>query len=373
MTMRFDLLLIGFGNVARRFVRLLDELRPDLQSEHDLETRVVGIATRSGGQIYSSRGLPAAALATAVEQGDLLGRKGPTLTFLRRALENSASATRQRRLVVIEATTLDIERGQPAIRHVRAAIDGGAHVVSANKGPAAFAYHALNGAAKKANRCFLFESAVLDGVPVFNLRRTTMAGVTVTGFRGVINSTTNYILTAMEQGETFPGALAAMQRAGVAEADPSLDIEGWDAAAKTAVLANVFLGTRLTPQSVEREGVTAAAGDRIRAARAVGRRLKLVASAEKAGGVVRARVRLVEIAETDLLAGLEGQQNALVLQTDVLGEVAIVQRGWGLTQTAYGLVSDLVSIGREVRQTPARPPRRPPAPRGRTPSRPGRR
>src|SRR5262249_35439063 len=151
--------------------------------------------------------------------------------FMRRALEGSATAARQRRLVVVEATTLDIQRGQPAVAHVHTALRGGAHVVSANKGPAAFAYRHLSGAATKAHRCFLFESAVMDGVPVFNLRRATMAGATVTGFEGVINSTTNYILTAIEQGETFEGALTAMQRAGIAEADPSLDIDGWDAAA----------------------------------------------------------------------------------------------------------------------------------------------
>jgi homoserine dehydrogenase len=371
--MRLDLILVGFGSVARRFVRLLDELAPDLKSEYDIETRVVGIATRSHGQVYSGRGLRGGSLATAVENGGKVGRRGTTLPFLQRALKASARAARQRRLVIVEATTLDIARGQPATGHIRAALDGGAHAVSANKGPAAFAYHALSGAATRAQRCFLFESAVMDGVPVFNLRRATMAGVTVTGFYGVINSTTNYILTAMEQGETFDGALAAMQRAGIAEADPSLDIDGWDAAAKTAVLANFFLGARLTPHSVQREGVTAAAGARILAARAVGRRLKLIASAEKAGGVVRGRVRLVEIPETDLLAGLEGQQNALVLQTDVLGEVAIVQRGWGLTQTAYGLVSDLVSIVRDVRQRRATPSQRPAARPGRTPSRRGRR
>src|SRR5262245_35456504 len=372
--MTFDLILVGFGHVARRFVTLLDELQPELKSDFDVETRVVAIVTRSHGQAYHARGLPAASLAIAVENGDRLGRPGPPLPFLRDALKRSATAARRRRLVVVEATTLDIESGQPAIGHVREALRCGAHVVSANKGPAAFAYHVLNGAAAKANRCFLFESAVMDGVPVFNLRRATMAGVAVTGFRGVINSTTNYILTAMEQGETFAGALTAMRRAGIAEADPSLDIDGWDAAAKTAVLANFLLGAQLTPQDVDREGLTLEAGPRIKAARAVGRRLKLIASAEKTEGVVRGRVRLAELPETDLLAGLEGQQNALVLQTDVLGEVAIIQRGWGLTQTAYGLVSDLVSIAREVRQRPPSTRQgRSQARRGRSRSRRGRR
>lgn len=368
----FDLILIGFGNVARRFVRLLDELGPMLAREHDVAARVVGVGTRSRGCAFATTGLDTRELLARFDAGLRLGTgsRAPS-SFLRSALERSATAARRRRLIVVELTTLDVRAGRPAIDHVRTALRGGAHVVTANKGPAAFAYRDLAEEERRAGRCFMFESSVLDGVPVFNLKRSTLPGVTVGSFQGVINSTTNYILTAMEQGETFDGALAAMQRAGIAEADPSLDIEGWDAAAKTAVLANVLLGGALTPHMVEREGLSAAAADRIKAARDVGRRVKLVASAERVGDVVRGRVRLVELPETDLLAQLEGQQNALVLQTDTLGEIAIVQRGWGLTQTAYGLVADIVAVARHVRETTGRrsTPRSPRgARRGRTPS-----
>jgi homoserine dehydrogenase len=369
----FDLILVGFGNVARRFVRLLDELGRDLEREHDITTRVVAIATRSHGQISDPDGLSALALATALERGQNIGRPGDTARFLRRVLAENAAAGRQRRLVVVETTTLEIESGQPAIAYIRDALRGGAHAITSNKGPSAFAFHELEAQARRAGRCFLFESAVLDGVPLFKLKRATLPAVAVTGFEGVVNSTVNYILTAIEQGDTFDGALAAMQRAGIAEADASLDVDGWDAAAKTSVVANALMGARLTPQTVEREGVSAASEARVRAARAVGRRLKLVASAEKTSAIVRARVRLVELPETDLLAQLEGQQNAIILKTDVLGEIAIVQRGTGLTPTAYGLVSDLVAVAHDVRPIRARPrsPRR--APRGRSRSRRGRR
>jgi homoserine dehydrogenase len=346
--MTLELVLIGFGNVGRRFVRLLDERADDLARHHDFAVRIVGIATRSHGQAYNGAGLDGSALAAAVEAGDVLGRGGSTTSFLRRVLAAHRSAARERRLVVVETTTLDIKRGQPATQHVRDALARGAHVTSANKGPAAFAYHALASAARRAKRSFFFESAVLDGVPLFNLRRAALPAVKISGFQGVVNSTTNYILTALEQGTTFGDALAAMQRAGIAEADPTLDVDGWDAAAKTAVLANALMGARLTPHAVEREAVTADALERTIAARAAGRRLKLVASAEKAGGVVRGRVRLTELPESDLLARLEGQQNAIILQTDLLGEIAIVQLGGGLTQTAYGLLADLVAVRREI-------------------------
>jgi homoserine dehydrogenase len=365
--MTFDLVLVGFGNVARRFVRLLDELKGELSRSHDLETRIVGIATRTHGHAFDRRGLDATTLADDVEAGGMVGKDSASAPpFLPDVLKRCARTARDARLVVVETTTLAIRDGQPAIAHVKAALAASAHVVTANKGPAAFAFSALDAAARRADRRFLFESAVLDGIPIFNLKRATLPAVAMTGFEGVVNSTTNHILTAMENGRTFDAALTAMQTAGIAEADASLDVDGWDAAAKTAALANVLLGANTTPHEVEREGIGAVTAARLAAARASGRRVKLVASASRSGRAVRASVRVVELPETDLLAQLSGQENALVLHTDRLGDIVIVQRGSGLTLTAYGLVSDLVTIRREL--SPRRAIRRspPPAPRGRS-------
>jgi len=321
----FELLLVGHGNVAKRFVELLDE-------QATVRARIVGIATR--------------------HHGCTLGRRAvnppSTLHFIRDAVTAHAESARAGRLVVVETTTLDIRRGEPATGHVLAALAGGAHVITANKGPAAFAYHRLARAAEKANRRFLFEGAVMDGVPIFNLVRRTLPAVEILGFRGVVNSTTNFIITALEQGQQFARALAEMQARGIAEADPSLDIDGWDAAAKTAALANVLLDASITPRQVERRGIDSDTGPRARKARAAGRRLKLVARAERDGRRVRASVSPEELPADDLLAGVEGQQNALILQTDLLQEIAIVQRGGSLTQTAYALLSDLISIDQDV-------------------------
>jgi homoserine dehydrogenase len=200
----------------------------------------------------------------------------------------------------------------------------------------------------------------MDGIPIFNLVRETLPLVNLRGFRGVVNSTTNFILTAMEEGQPFDEALAEMQERGIAEADPSLDVDGWDAAAKTAALANVLLGARLTPRTIDRHGITPEIGARAIEARRAGRRVKLVVRARRKGSQVVARVAPEEIAESDLLAGLEGQQNAIVFQTDLLEEIAIVQRGGGLTQTAYALLSDLVTIARSAPiPRPSRATRRP--------------
>jgi homoserine dehydrogenase len=341
---RFDLVLVGFGNVARRFVTLLHEQRATLAREYDITTRIVGIVTRRHGQQFSTRGIDAAALAASSIRNPQSSIRNDSVAFVRDAVKRSAAAARERRLVVVETTTLDIERGQPAIDHVRTALAGGAHVITANKGPAAFAYRQLALAAERAERRFLFEGAVMDGIPIFNLVRETLPAVHIVGFRGVVNSTTNFILTAMEQGQPFDQALAEMQGMGIAEADPSLDIDGWDAAAKTAALANVLLGARLTPRTVERQGITRDIGRRAMDAREAGRRLKLVARAGPEGSRIAARVAPEELPDDDLLATLEAQQNAIIFHTDLLGELAIVQRGGNLTQTAYALLSDLVAI-----------------------------
>lgn len=345
--MRADLALVGFGNVARRFARLIEERRDWLSLDYDLECRVVGIATKRHGAAFKASGLDAVGLADALDNGGTLDDGGADAFEVIRGLSQSECPLK----VLIESTTLDIEAGQPAIDHVRAALQAGCHAVTANKGPAAFAYEELSALAADRGRSFLFEGAVMDGVPIFNLVRETLPAVEITGFRGVINSTTNHILSALEDGEGFDAALERMQGLGIAEADPSLDVDGWDAAAKTAALANVLLRARMTPQAVEREGIGPGTARVAMAAKARGNRVRLVASARTGPDGVATSVRPVELPETDLLAGLRGMANALVLQTDLLGEIVVSQLSGSLTQTAYALLSDLVTIRR--RQLPA--------------------
>jgi homoserine dehydrogenase len=225
--------------------------------------------------------------------------------------------------------------------------------VTANKGPAAFAYEELDALAADRDRSFLFEGAVMDGVPIFNLVRETLPAVQIVGFRGVINSTTNHILSAIEDGESFDAALARMQREGIAEADPSLDIDGWDAAAKTAALANVLMRARTTPQAVEREGIGQPTARLAMSAKARGKRVRLVASARRTQAGVVAGVHPIELPESDLLAGLRGMANALILETDLLGEIAVAQFNGGLTQTAYALLSDLIVLRRRQNRGPS--------------------
>ncbi len=347
-----SLVLIGFGNVARRFIRLLGETADRLE----FTWKVVGIATRHHGSVVDGAGIDTRRAIATVEASQSLDRLDPSprersgIDVIRQVADVFADDAAEGRLVCIETTVLDIDRGEPGASHVRAALEAQAHVVTANKGPVAFAYHELEALAESVDRIFFFEGAVMDGVPVFNLVRETMPAITVEGFRGVINTTSNFILSELERGKEFDAALADMQARGIAEADPSLDVDGWDAAAKTAALVNVLMGSVVTPHHVTRTGIRDVTGPDVRAAVGRNKRLRLVASASRQGGKVRARVEPELLDHLDPLAGVSDLQNALYLQTDLLGEIGIVQRSGSLTHTAYALLSDLARISQRLKE-----------------------
>jgi homoserine dehydrogenase len=334
-------MLVGFGHVGRRFATLLEESREALAAL-GIETRVVGIVTRRHGAAFDTAGLDAARAARIVTDGGAFGT-APTpsaLELISRWRPDVAAAR-----VLVETTPLDVRSGEPAVSHIRAAFAAGIDVVTANKGPIACAYRSLSDEAARTGRQLRFEGAVMDGIPIFNLVRETMPAATIAGFRGVVNSTTNFLIDAMERGEPFDAALARMQADGVAEADASLDVDGWDAAAKVAAMANVWFDARITPADVARESVTSETGERARAARAAGRRLKVVAQAQRRG---EAAVRLEELPADDPLAILDGQANALEIDSWPLGRIVITQRDGGLEKTAYALLSDIVNAVKGV-------------------------
>jgi homoserine dehydrogenase len=345
--MRISLLLAGFGHVARRFAGLLDEQRAALAAL-GIEPVIAGIVSRRGGSVFDSRGIDVQDVLARAQAGAPMGSAwtASTADWIARHVPRL-----DRCPVVVETTTLDVRDGEPAISHVRAALSAGAHVLTANKGPVAFAARELQRDAASRGLSFLFEGAVMDGIPIFSLVRETCATVELRGFRGVLNSTTNYMLTAMEQGEPYASALGRMQAEGVAEADPSLDVDGWDAAAKTAALANVWFDAGMTPHDVAREGLDDSTVARAVDAYTRGRRLKLVCSATRDdSGRANAAVTLQELEASDPLANLDGQANALELDTWPLGRFVITQRDGGLEKTAQALVGDVATIARRLRR-----------------------
>ena len=284
----------------------------------DFEWRVVAISTRRHGSVIDPGGVDIARALSLVESGQSLDRLGGEprarsgLDVIRQAARALADDAADGRVVCIESTVLDIDQGEPAVAHVRAALEAQMHVVTVNKGPAAFAYDALESLADTMDRVFFFEGAVMDGIPVFNLVRETMPAVRIDGFRGAINTTSNFILSALERGQAFDDAVREMQARGIAEADPSLDVDGWDAAAKTAALVNVLMGGSITPHQVARTGIADVKGDDLRDAISRGRRIRLVASATRQDGGIVARVEPEMLAAGDPLAGLGRHRERVV-------------------------------------------------------------
>jgi len=341
--MELRLAVLGFGNVGRAFARLLLRKAQALAVDYDLTCTVVGLMTLRHGSAIDPHGIDLDKALRLVESGaslDGLSTIPPSddsLLFLHACPAD----------LLIELTPLNRLDGEPAISHVRTALEKGMHVVSANKGPLAFAYRELRDLAAAQGRAFLFEATVMDGAPVFSLARAGLPGACVLGFRGVLNSTTNYILTQMEAGVSFEAAVRASQAMGIAETDPSADIDGWDATVKTVVLANVLLGADIRPADVDRTGIRGLTPGDLQTARGRGRRVKLVCQAEHKDSKLVARVAPEEVPFDDPLASLSGTSSMVALQTDTLKELSIIEREPEPSQTAYGLLADLVNLARE--------------------------
>jgi homoserine dehydrogenase len=255
---------------------------------------------------------------------------------------------RARPEVVIELTTLNPADGEPAITHIRSAFAAGAHVVTANKGPIAHAYSSLCAEARQSGVEFRFESTCMDGAPVFNMVRNDLPGLRILGFTGVLNSTSKIVISAMREGLSIDEGIARARAMGIAEADPSYDIDGWDSAAKTAALANVLMDARVTPHSVERRGLGRLTPQRVLEVATNRKTICLVSRARTTPRGIRLRVRAEVIDDTDLLASMQGTSNLLLLHTDLMGTIGTVSISPGVDQTAYGVFSDVVDIARSL-------------------------
>ncbi len=243
--------------------------------------------------------------------------------------------------VLFETSSLNVQSGQPAIDHVVAALEAGAHAITANKGPIVHDYQRIVALAKEKGRQFLFESTVMDGVPIFSLFPLGLPAAELRGFSGVLNSTTNVVLTEMEKGRSLDEAVKRAQAMGIAETDPSHDLDGWDAAVKVTALVNVLLNIPLRLEQVQRTGIRDLSEEKIRSVRAAGMRYKLVCRAERRGDGVDARVGPELLLLTDPMAGLESSSSAIRFDLDVFG-ISLVEHNPGIEATGYGLLADFI-------------------------------
>ncbi len=247
--------------------------------------------------------------------------------------------------VLFEATSLNVKDGQPAVDHIRAALDHGAHAITANKGPIVHAYRELRDLAAARGKRFLFESTVMDGVPIFSLF-DQMPTVHLQGFHGILNSTTNVILGEMENGVTFDEALKVAQTLGIAEADATHDVDGWDAAVKTAALITVLMDIPVRLEDIEREGIRDLTPQALRNARRDGWPFKLVCRAQRVGqgenAGVEATVMPEKVLATTPMGKIAGTSSYIHFETDVFPGLAVTEENPGLYATAYGMLADFV-------------------------------
>lgn len=330
------LLLAGFGNVGRRFVEILAD-RVSHPALGKLDVALVGVTTGSHGAWSDPRGLaPSLILERYRTQGGFPETLG-TLDAAR-ILDYD---------VLVELSPLNVARkGEPAISHVREALRRGRHVVSGNKGPLAWAHPELSALARSQGVRLLHEATVMDGAPIFNLHRHCLRGNRVLRLEGILNSTSNVVLGGMEEGLSMDEAVAKAQALGIAEADPSADLEGWDAAVKLTVLANVLMGATLTPEAISRQGIQELRPADLAAARSRGRRIKMVCEAVHSRTGVQGSVTVKELDPGHPFARVEGAGSVLRIHTDILGRLVVAEDGPDLSTTAYGVIADLLELMR---------------------------
>jgi len=249
--------------------------------------------------------------------------------------------------IFIELTTLNPHDGEPALTHIRKALAHDMHVITANKGPVAHTLRELRQLASQHHVQFRFESTVMDGVPIFNLAEYCLPAVGIRSFRALLNSTTNLVLRLIEQGYTLDAAIQQAQHIGVAEADPTFDLDGWDAAMKTTILANVLLDAQLTPQMVRRAGIRNLPEEAIRLAAQSGTPYRLVSEAWLEAGKLVAAVSPQRLIAEDILFSGKDFSGILSLETEALGTITILEHEPTTLQTAYGVLSDLITIVRK--------------------------
>jgi homoserine dehydrogenase len=340
----YKLALLGFGNVGQALAELLLEKRADLQKDPGLSFRVVGIASGGHGRAIDPRGLPLQDVLAAYRDGQNL-----------ESFSSAACRTSQEFIqrcgadVLFESTPVNYQTGEPALSYLQMAIDQGSHAITANKGPVVHGYRQLTSLARKKGVSFLFESTVMDGAPVFSIARCGLPGARVHEFSGILNSTTNLILSRMEEGETQQEAIVYAQSIGIAETDPSGDVDGWDAAVKVAALVTVLMDIPFTPEQVDRTGIRALTPNLIQDAAGKGKRWKLICSArldpDSPRGVA-AEVKPAEIGPESQLYHISGTSAILEISSDVLGKLSLSEDDASPRTTAYGMLADFLNAVR---------------------------
>lgn len=332
--------MLGFGNAGRAFAELILNKGEEIKRAYSCDVKVVAIATGSRGSLVNEAGVDLSKACRDMETLSRFDTNGADFSGMG-AMEIADNVDYD---VLIELTPLAIFSGQPAIDHIKAAFKRRRHAITANKGPIAWAFEELRRLAAEQEVRFYYETTVMDGTPVFNLVDETLRLCRVTEVTGILNSTTNFILEELAKGKDYDAVILEGKERGFVEADPSMDVEGWDAAAKTTALLNVLMGAGMTPDQIDRKGIEDISIEQIRDAEARGKVFKLLCRGTIENGKVIGRVAPEEIDKNELSATITGTSSVVSITTDLMGTVSIVEHDPGIEQTGYGVFSDLIRV-----------------------------
>lgn len=345
--MEYKLGLIGCGTVGQGLLEILRNKKDQLKDKHNFEVKVVAISDKLKGSLLIPEGIDPEKLLHILDEGKRISEY----------LEGTANEAEQMDAlemiekcdahIIAELTYTDIKTAEPATSYIKKALQTGKHVVTSNKGPAALHCAELMRLAHENNVSFRIEGTVMSGTPVFNLFENALSGNKIKEIKGILNGTTNFILSKMEEENMdYEDALLLAQELGYAEADPTADVEGYDALAKIVILSNVLLEGNIKPSDAEREGIASLSKEDILKAKEEGYRYKLIASTKKESGQIKASVSPQKLSLADPLSGIMGANNALTFDLDLLGKVTIQGPGAGKIETGYSVLADMLAIHR---------------------------
>ena len=308
--------LVGLGNVNRNFLRILELKSTELARRYRLRFHIVCVADSSGVAVDPA-GFDPAALRRFKETG---GRVCTVPGYKAGATPAELLSTLRCDLL-LEASPVNLHTGEPGLSAVRAALRCGTTVVLANKGPLVLAYRELHELAAGSGAGLAFSATVCGALPVINIGQRDLVAAEFLGLRGIFNATTNYILAEMALGHSYAAALAEAQRCGIAETDPTLDVEGWDAANKLVIVANSVLGLDVTLADVQVQGITGVTAEQLTRAEKQRATVKLLAAAERSEQGYLLSVRPTVVPADSFLGQCSGWEMGIELHTDLYGKL----------------------------------------------------
>ena len=328
---RIRIALVGYGNVGQAFARMLIRKEDYFKENFGVEPVITAISTGRHGGITNAEGLDTEKLTYDMFDKDLTAFD--VIDFGEYD-------------VLCELSPINIMTGQPATDHIRRALELGKHVITANKGPIAWHYRELRDLAKEKGVKFCYEATVMDGVPVYNMAQKTLMGCKITEIKGILNATTNFILTEMEKGRSYEEAIEEGRKQGFVEADPSMDLDGWDASAKLTALMNVLMDETITPLDIRRTGISSVTKEDLDKALEDGKKIKLLCHGYLEDGKPVGVVEPTLVDRDDLAAIMDATMSYVTVNTDLMGEVTVVEHAFEpeIDHTAYGVLSDLIRI-----------------------------